>query len=66
MMTMEAENLPPLSERGCVLREDGKEYVLRVIEGSGGQLELVEIEQQKKLHWFFEWARIMQLTGWGM
>jgi hypothetical protein len=43
-------------------RKQGVEYKLRVIHGSGGMLELVE--EEKPRHWFAEWARIMQLTGW--
>jgi len=43
-------------------REDGVEYKLRVIHGSGGKLELVE-EPPRNQHWFHEWARIMYLTG---
>lgn len=43
-------------------REHGVEYKLRVIEGSGGMLELVEKPPRSK-HWFHEWARLMYLTG---
>ena len=44
-------------------RQDGVQYKLRVIEGSGGLLELVE-EPPKSRHWFIEWARLMQLANW--
>ena len=48
-------------------RKDGVKYELRVIEGSGGLLELVE--EPPKESWFHEWARIMYLmqrSGWGI
>ncbi|MEM6999969.1 MAG: hypothetical protein AAF529_04240 [Pseudomonadota bacterium] len=44
-------------------RQDGADYKLRVIPNSGGMLELVE--QRPQQHWFVEWARAMQLSGWG-
>ena len=43
-------------------RQDGVQYELRVIEGTGGMLELVE-EPSRKEHWFHEWARLMHLSG---
>lgn len=43
-------------------RQDGLQYELRVIEGTGGMLELVE-EPSRKEHWFHEWARLMHLSG---
>ena len=45
-------------------RQDGVEYKLRVIEGSGGLLELVE--HQPRRSWFHDWARAMQFSGWGL
>ncbi len=44
-------------------RQDGVQYKLRVIEGSGGLLELVE-EQPPSRPWFLEWARLMQFANW--
>ena len=46
-------------------RQDGVQYKLRVIEGSGGLLELVE-EQPRNRSWFHDWARAMQFSGWGL
>ena len=46
-------------------RQDGVEYKLRVIEGSQGQLELVE-KQPRRRSWFDDWARAMQFSGFGM
>ena len=43
-------------------RQDGVQYELRVIEGTGGMLELVE-EPSREKHWFHEWARLMHLSG---
>ena len=43
-------------------RQDGVPYELRVIEGTGGMLELVE-EPSRNEHWFHEWARLMHLSG---
>ena len=40
--------------------EPGVEYRLRVIEGSGGQLEIVE--QRPRRSWYHEWVRAM---AWG-
>ena len=48
-------------------RKDGVRYKLRVIEQSGGMLELVE--EAPKEPWFVEWARVMhamQRSGWGI
>ncbi len=45
-------------------RQDGVAYKLRVIEGSDGLLELVE--EPRPRHWFVEWARIMQYSGWSI
>ncbi len=50
-------------ERATVSPEPGVQYKLRVIENSGGMLELVE--ERPKLHWFLEWASVMQRSGWG-
>ncbi len=44
-------------------REPGVEYKLRVIEGTNGMLELVEV-QPKKQHWFLQWAHLMALANW--
>jgi dethiobiotin synthetase len=46
-------------------RREGVEYKLRVIEGSGGLLELVEKQPQRR-SWFHDWARAMQFSGWGL
>ena len=45
-------------------REDGVEYKLRVIPGSDGMLELVEVEPRPSL--FAEWGRLMQFTPWNI
>ena len=44
-------------------RQEGVEYKLRVVPGSGGLLELVE-QPPKANGWFAENARAMQLTTW--
>ena len=44
-------------------RQDGVEYKLRVVPGSGGMLELVE-QPPKPSGWFAEYARAMQMTTW--
>jgi dethiobiotin synthetase len=46
-------------------RQEGVEYELRVIEGSGGLLELVEHRRPQR-SWFHDWARAMQFSGWGL
>ena len=46
-------------------RQPGVQYKLRVIEGTGGLLELVE-QRPKAKGWFAEYARVMQLSGWTM
>jgi len=45
-------------------RQEGVEYKLRVIEGSGGLLELVEKQPQRS--WFHDWARAMPFGSWGL
>ena len=50
------------STRAHKLRREGVEYKLRMIPGSNGQMELVEV--QPRPNEFSEWARLMQLTGW--
>jgi len=52
-------------ERAHRQRQDGVEYKLRVIEGSDGLLELVEIQPQRR-SWFHDWARAMQFSSWGL
>jgi hypothetical protein len=47
-------------------RRPGVPYELRVIDGSGGMLELVEDRVPAKRHWFHEWARAMQFSNFGM
>ena len=64
-METELENLEQhKSDRACRRRKQGKEYKLRVIHGSGGMLELVEVEPRR--HWLHEWARIGEISGWGL
>jgi len=64
------EELKPLDpaayrqERAHRCRKPGVKYTLRLIEGSGGQLELVEEKPRPSL--FTEWARVMQFSGWTM
>ena len=62
-------NQPALAEqhskRAHRQRQEGVEYKLRVIEGSGGLLELVEQEPRQR-SWFHDWARAMQFSGWGL
>ena len=60
----EYERIEYQAQRAHRRRQDGVQYKLRVISGSGGMLELVEEEPPR--HWFHEWSRIMQLTGWGL
>ncbi|MEM9623954.1 MAG: hypothetical protein AAF993_20105 [Pseudomonadota bacterium] len=48
-------------ERAHRTRKEGVEYKLRVIPGSDGLLELVEVHEPNIFH---EWARLMQFTGW--
>ena len=48
------------------IRRPGVPYKLRVIDGSGGMLELVEEDPRPRAHWFFEWARALQHTHFGM
>ena len=53
-----------IAARARRTRQDGVKYKLRVIEGSGGLLELVE--EKPPRHWFHEWARAMSVAGWGI
>ena len=46
-------------------RQPGVQYKLRVIEGTGGLLELVE-QPPKAKGWFAEYARVMQFSSWTM
>ncbi len=62
-MSMRAQVMEDLNAQEC--RRSRVKYKLRVIEGSGGMLELIE-EEQPKVHWFLEWARATQDIGWGM
>ena len=51
-----------IEQRAQKRRKPGVEYRLRVIKGSDGMLELVEVRPPR--HWLDEWARIMP-TPWG-
>ena len=63
-MSEEQTQLHEQSVRAHQRRQEGVQYKLRLIHGSGGLLELVE--EQPPRHWFSEWARIMHLTGWSI
>jgi hypothetical protein len=52
----------PVTTRAHRQRKPGVEYKLRVIPGSDGLLELVEVPPPG--NWFTEWARVMSLAGW--
>ena len=58
------EQMEPQAVRAHRRRKDGVKYTLRVIEGSGGLLELVE--ERPRPSAFSEWARVMQYTGWSL
>ncbi len=45
-------------------RKDGVQYKLRVVDGTGGMLELVEVPPPRT--WFEEWTRVMHITGWSI
>jgi len=62
-MDPQHETSAQLDDRAQRCRQPGVQYKLRVIEGSGGLLELVEQESPGR-HWFMEWARAMQHSGW--
>ncbi len=62
MNSYENEAVRNRTARAHARRRDGVEYKLRVIPGSGGQLELVEKEpQQSRL---LQWAHLSNLTGY--
>ncbi|MEM7077502.1 MAG: hypothetical protein AAF513_02635 [Pseudomonadota bacterium] len=50
-------------QRAHLRPQAGVDYRVRVIPGSGGQLELVE--QEPKRSTFLEWSRMMHYSGWG-
>ncbi len=50
-----------MRQRAHRRRKAGVKYRLRVIPGSDGLLELVEVHEPNP---FLEWARLMQLSGW--
>ncbi len=63
-MNQDQETSQYIALRTQKRREEGVQYKLRVVEGTGGMLELVE--EQPPRHWFEEWTRVMHLTGWGI
>ncbi len=54
---------PEQLERAQNPRKPEQNYELRVIHGTGGLLELVEI-QPRKHQWFHDWVRAMQFAHW--
>lgn len=64
-MSYEEASAEQCTARAHRQRQQGVEYKLRVIEGSGGLLELVE-QQPRRRSWFHDWARAMQFSGWGL
>ena len=58
------QNLPVEAEvmRAYRRRDPGKDYRLRVVPGTHGLLELIEVPPKRTL--FQEWARAMQFAGW--
>ncbi len=62
MNRYEIEAVRNRTARAHARRKEGVEYQLRMIPGSGGQLELVELEARKSR--MLEWAHLMNLTGY--
>ena len=48
--------------RAHARRQPGVEYKLRVIPGTGGQLELVDVEARQSR--MLQWAHLMNMTGY--
>ncbi len=61
MVIEEKDSRVQQTQRAHRRRREGVEYKLRVIPGSDGLLELVEVREPNL---FIEWARLVQLTGW--
>ncbi len=62
MNRYEYEAVRSRTVRAHARRKEGVEYKLRVIPGSGGQLELVEVEARRSR--MLQWAHLMNMTGY--
>lgn len=63
MMTNQHAVKDEQPERAHKEPEPKGNYELRVIDGAGGMLELVEV-QPRKHQWFHDWVRAMQFVTW--